>query len=177
MRRPLLLVALVLAAPTRAQPTEAADLREQPNPAPPTPGDARLAGFDARQDLRARSLLTNVAFRSVAPTVMSGHVTDVDVSPTAPTAFLVAYASGGIWRTISLGAGENSASRSSYAGAGVYKSTDEVRDEQERADDGRVYLKPRTYTVTLSLGDESMTETLTVEPSPEKPVRGRKKTP
>src|SRR5690606_7920672 len=54
---------------------------------------------------------------------------------------------------------------------------DEVRDDQPLADDGRVYLTPGTYTVTLSLGGETVTERLTVEPAPERPVRGRKKTP
>src|SRR5690606_8813687 len=152
------LLLAALAAPALAQPTEAADPAELPNPVAPTPGAARLAGFEARQALEARSLLTNVAFRSVGPTVMSGRVTDVDVSPADPTAFFVAYASGGLWRTTSggsafeplfddqaamtlgdiavdwdgtppptlwLGTGENNASRSSYAGTGVYKSTDE----------------------------------------------------
>jgi hypothetical protein len=54
---------------------------------------------------------------------------------------------------------------------------DEVHDDQEAADDGRVYLTPGDYTVTLTLGDETVTETLTVEAGPEKPSRGRKKTP
>ena len=142
-----------------AQPSEAADLVERTNPVAPTPAEVRLAGFDAREALQDRSLVNNVAFRSVGPTVMSGRVTDVDVSPYDPTTFYVAYASGGLWRTTSGGAqfeplfddqavmtlgdiavdwddaegdgptvwagtGENNSSRSSYAGAGVYKSTD-----------------------------------------------------
>ena len=153
-------LAFLLAVPTSAaQPTEAADAAEMPNPIAPTPAAERLAGFEARQALRDRSLVNNVPFRSVGPTVMSGRVTDVDVSPVDPTTFYVAYASGGLWRTTSGGArfeplfddqavmtlgdiavdwrdaegdgptiwagtGENNSSRSSYAGAGVYKSTD-----------------------------------------------------
>ncbi len=54
---------------------------------------------------------------------------------------------------------------------------DEVRDEQERADDGRVYLGPGTYTVTLALGGETAAETLSIKPDEPPPVRGRKKTP
>ncbi len=54
---------------------------------------------------------------------------------------------------------------------------DEVRTDQEAADDGRVYLTPGDYTVTLTLGDEAATESLTVEAAPEKPARGREKTP
>ena len=79
---------------------------------------------------------------------------DVDVSPTDPSHFYVAYASGGLWKTtnngttftplfdkeavltigdisvdwerntIWVGTGENNSSRSSYAGLGMYKSTD-----------------------------------------------------
>ena len=157
---PRLLVAALLAAfalPAAAQPTEIADAVEVPNLVAPTPGATRLVSFEARQALHDRSLVNNVAFRSVGPTVMSGRVTDVDVSPFAPTTFYVAYASGGLWRTTSggsdfeplfddqavmtlgdiavrwnadgddtiwLGTGENNSSRSSYAGAGIYRSTD-----------------------------------------------------
>ena len=151
-------------------------------PVPPTPSDARLAGFDARRALAARSLANNLPFRSVGPTVMSGRVTDVDVSPTDPTTFYVAYASGGLWKTTSSGAsfeplfddqaamtlgdiavdwrdpegdgpavwagtGENNASRSSYAGTGVYRSPDGGRTwrhlglaETQRT--GRIVLHP-----------------------------------
>lgn len=79
---------------------------------------------------------------------------DVDVNPNNPTEFYVAYASGGLWYsnnngvsftpvmdnsstqnlgdiavdwkngTIWAGTGENNASRSSYAGIGILKSTD-----------------------------------------------------
>jgi len=154
------LLPLVAAAPLRAQVPTATSLAERAvAPVPPTPADARLAGFEARRALQERSLVTNVPFRSAGPTVMSGRVTDVDVSPTDPTTFFVAYASGGLWRTTSGGAdfeplfdehasmtlgdiavdwrdpegdgvtiwagtGENNSSRSSYAGTGVYKSTD-----------------------------------------------------
>jgi len=85
---------------------------------------------------------------------MSGRVTDLDVNPDNPTEFYVGYASGGVWyttnngttftpildssqtqnvgdiavhwptKTIWVGTGENNASRSSYAGIGILKSTD-----------------------------------------------------
>ncbi len=180
MRR-LLLLAFVLAAPVAAQP--AADRAEaEPNPVAPTPAAERLAGVEARKALAERSLLQNVGFRSVGPTVMSGRVTDVDVSPADPATFYVAYASGGLWRTTSGGAafeplfddqaamtlgdiavdwrdpegdgvtiwagtGENNASRSSYAGTGVYKSTDGGRAWQhlglaETHHTGRIVLHP-----------------------------------
>ncbi|GIV61716.1 MAG: hypothetical protein KatS3mg044_0582 [Rhodothermaceae bacterium] len=122
---------------------------------PPTPASQRLASAARRAQLRERSLVRNVAFRNVGPTVMSGRVVDLDVSPDDPTHFYVAYASGGLWKTtnngqsftplfdaeavmtlgdiavdwthgetIWVGTGENNSSRSSYAGAGIYRSTD-----------------------------------------------------
>ncbi|MEM6336914.1 MAG: hypothetical protein AAF752_10115, partial [Bacteroidota bacterium] len=55
-----------------------------------TPASERLAGFEARQAMIADSPLTDVPFRNVGPTVMSGRVVDLDVSPSDPTQFYVA---------------------------------------------------------------------------------------
>ena len=111
-------------------------------------------GFDQRQVLDQESLVKNVKFRSIGPTVMSGRITDVDVNEKDPTEFYIAYASGGLWHTINngisfepvfdkeasmsigdiavdwknniiwVGTGENNSSRSSYSGNGIYKSAD-----------------------------------------------------
>ena len=121
-----------------------------------TPAADRMKGYTQRQKLDAASLVNNVKFRAVGPTVMSGRVVDLDVNDANPTQFFVAYASGGLWKTenngmsftplfdnestmtigdiavdwktngqtIWVGTGENNSSRSSYAGDGVYKSTD-----------------------------------------------------
>ncbi|RUA09914.1 MAG: glycosyl hydrolase [Flavobacteriia bacterium] len=100
------------------------------------------------------SVVKNISFRSVGPSVMSGRVVDLDVNPANPSEFYVGYASGGVWYTnnngttftpvmdnaptqnvgdiavdwkngtIWVGTGENNSSRSSYAGIGVLKSTD-----------------------------------------------------
>ena len=100
------------------------------------------------------SLLQNINFRNIGPTVMSGRVVDLDVNPNDPANFYVAYASGGLWETknhgntftplfdnqmvmtigdikvdwnkdiIYVGTGENNSSRSSYSGNGIYKSSD-----------------------------------------------------
>ena len=125
------------------------------SPVAPTPADERLSSVEQRQQLADESLVKNLPFENVGPTVMSGRVVDVDVNPADPTHFYVAYASGGLWRTtnngrsfeplfdreavmtlgdiavdwgngqtIWVGTGENNSSRSSYAGAGIYKSTD-----------------------------------------------------
>ena len=69
----------------------------------PTVASKRLAGLDQRKKLTDNSLVTNIKFRNVGPSVMSGRVVDVDVSPTDPTHFYVAYASGGLWVTYNNG--------------------------------------------------------------------------
>lgn len=106
------------------------------------------------QELKEASLVKQLKFESIGPTIMSGRVTDLAVNPDNPSEFYAAYASGGIWhttnngtsftpimdnsftqnvgdiavhwpsRTIWVGTGENNASRSSYAGIGLLKSTD-----------------------------------------------------
>lgn len=153
----LLLAFLVGSFPVNAQSNSSA-LSSQQEPIAPvqaTSADDRLAGYEARKALIDQSLVANVPFRNVGPTVMSGRVVDVDVNPADPTHFYVAYASGGLWKTtnngltfeslfddqavmtqgdiavdwshgeiIWMGTGENNASRSSYAGAGIYKSLD-----------------------------------------------------
>jgi len=120
-----------------------------------TPAAERLQALAQRQQLAQKSLVSNVAFRNVGPTIMSGRITDIEGSPKDATTFYAAYASGGLWKTtnngitfepifdeqavmtigdiavdwnnnetIWIGTGESNSSRSSYAGTGVYKSTD-----------------------------------------------------
>jgi len=148
----------------------------QPTPAA-TAAAERLAGLTQRTQLTDHSLVRNLPFRNVGPTVMSGRVVDLDVNPANPTQVYVAYASGGLWRTdnngqsftplfdqeavmtigaiavdwktgtLWVGTGEANASRSSYAGAGVYKSTDGGKTWQRLglADShhiGRIVLHP-----------------------------------
>lgn len=100
------------------------------------------------------SLVKNLPFKNIGPTVMSGRVVDLAVNPDKPSEFYVGYASGGLWYTnnngttfepmldtsdtqnvgdiavdwksgtIWVGTGENNSSRSSYSGIGILKSTD-----------------------------------------------------
>ncbi len=121
---------------------------------PYTPADERLKGFEQRKALAEKSIVNQVKFRNVGPTVMSGRVVDIDANPADASHFYVAYASGGLWYTTSngtsfeplfdnqavmtlgdiavnwkdniiwVGTGENNSSRSSYSGVGMYKSTD-----------------------------------------------------
>ncbi len=119
-----------------------------------TSASAREAGFNKRKQLQQQSVLNNLPFRSIGPTVMSGRVVDLAVDPDDPTHFYVAFASGGLWETtnegasytplfdqeivmtigdiavdwqndvIYVGTGENNSSRSSYSGFGLFKSSD-----------------------------------------------------
>jgi photosystem II stability/assembly factor-like uncharacterized protein len=116
--------------------------------------DDRAEGYEQRRQLQERSPLQGLPFTNIGPSIMSGRVADVAVNPDDPTHFYVGYASGGLWETtdngstftplfddqavmtvgdldvhwpsgtIYLGTGEVNSSRSSYAGNGVYRSTD-----------------------------------------------------
>ncbi|KGL62576.1 VPS10 domain-containing protein [Polaribacter sp. Hel1_85] len=107
-----------------------------------------------KSQMMKSSLVKNIEFTNIGPTVMSGRVVDVSVNPENTTEFYVGYASGGLWYTnnngttftpvldnsptqnigdiavdwksgtIWVGTGEKNSSRSSYAGIGVLKSTD-----------------------------------------------------
>ncbi|MFZ5976523.1 MAG: glycosyl hydrolase [Hydrotalea flava] len=119
---------------------------------PPTSADQRLKGLEKKSALIAQSVINQIPFRNVGPSIMSGRVVDLAVNPKNPTQFYVAYATGGLWYTqnngqsftpvfdsmqvitigaiavdwtsgtIWVGTGEVNSSRSSYAGLGVYKS-------------------------------------------------------
>lgn len=155
----------------------------------PTPASDRMKVRDQNNALVERSLVSEVPFQAIGPTIFSGRVVDIDVSPTDPSHFYVAYASGGLWKTenngtsfkplfdhedvisigdvavdwsrniIWLGSGENNSSRSSYAGNGIYKSTDNGKTWQfmglpESQHIGRIILDPKNpdHVVVAVLG-------------------------
>lgn len=100
------------------------------------------------------NLFEEVKFKNIGPTIMSGRIVDLAVNPENPIEFYAAYASGGLWYTnnngtsfspvmdsaptlncgsvtvdwksgtIWVGTGEVNASRSSYSGIGILKSSD-----------------------------------------------------
>jgi photosystem II stability/assembly factor-like uncharacterized protein len=116
-----------------------------------------IAFFVVTFGFSQESIVKNIPFTNIGPNIMSGRVADLAVNPNDPTEFYVAYASGGLWytnnngtsfkpvldnsptqnvgalavdwqnNTIWVGTGENNASRSSYAGIGILKSTDKGR--------------------------------------------------
>ncbi len=130
-----------------------------------------------KESMDASSLVKNIPFKNIGPSIMSGRVVDIDVNPSNPTEFYVGYASGGLWYTnnngtsftpvmdnsltqnvgdiavdwktgtIWVGTGENNASRSSYAGIGLLKSTDKGKSWQQMGLEdshhiGRIILNP-----------------------------------
>ncbi len=130
-----------------------------------------------KESMDANSLVKNIPFKNIGPSIMSGRVVDIDVNPNNPTEFYVGYASGGLWYTnnngtsftpvmdnsltqnvgdiavdwktgtIWVGTGENNASRSSYAGIGLLKSTDKGKSWQQMGLEdshhiGRIILNP-----------------------------------
>lgn len=64
-----------------------------------TPAAERTAGLQTKKDAEARSIVGDLEFRNIGPSIMSGRVVDIDVNPNDPTLFYVAYATGGVWYT------------------------------------------------------------------------------
>ena len=121
---------------------------------PPTSIEEVSQAINEKIALASTSIVKNIPFSSIGPTVMSGRVVDIEANPDNPAEFYVGYASGGLWYThnngasfipvldnsptqnvgdiavdwksgtIWLGTGENNSSRSSLVGIGVLKSSD-----------------------------------------------------
>ncbi len=123
--------------------------------AQPTTPEQIARTYEARNELAAATLLRNYPVRNIGPTVQGGRIVDIDVNTKKPREFYIAFASGGIFKTVNngisftpvfdnvgalglgdialsqadpnvlyAGTGEKNSSRSSYAGSGVYKTTD-----------------------------------------------------
>ncbi len=120
----------------------------------PTSAEALNTSLIAFDQMKQNASVKNIPFENIGPKVMSGRVVALAVNPDNPAEFYVAYASGGVWhtttngisfapimdnaptqnvgeiamhwptRTLWVGTGENNASRSSYAGIGLLKTTD-----------------------------------------------------
>lgn len=119
----------------------------------PTSAADRMKAPAQRTLLEHKSMLKESNFKNIGPSIQGGRVVDLEVNADDPTEFYVAYATGGLWytknngqslvpifdseaimtigdiavnwktHTIWVGTGEVNSSRSSYAGTGVYKSS------------------------------------------------------
>ena len=58
----------------------------------------------AQSDLSGKALLGGLRARSIGPAVMSGRITDIEVSNKKPELIYVGTAGGGLWKSISSGA-------------------------------------------------------------------------
>jgi photosystem II stability/assembly factor-like uncharacterized protein len=119
-----------------------------------TSADQIEESLNQKDALTKNSIVKNIEFTNIGPTVMSGRAVDIDVNPNNTNEFYVGYASGGVWYTnnngtsftpvmdnsptqnvgdiavdwkngtIWVGTGESNSSRSSYPGIGILKSSD-----------------------------------------------------
>ena len=64
---------------------------------------ARATAFAKRQQMEKASPLAAIRFRSVGPEIQGGRVVDIHGPAGQPEALLVAFASGGLWRTDNRG--------------------------------------------------------------------------
>lgn len=96
MKKLILSSALLIATFVSAQKPSAIPAGSNPVP---TPFTERFAGQKAKVKSAERSVVGDLEFRNIGPSVMSGRVVDIDVNPNDPTHFYVAYASGGVWFT------------------------------------------------------------------------------
>ncbi|WP_224484267.1 WD40/YVTN/BNR-like repeat-containing protein [Robertkochia aurantiaca] len=145
-------------------------------PEPTSPGTITQA-LEKKEQMENESLIRDLPARNAGPTIMSGRVVDLAVNPDNPIEFYVAYASGGLWYTnnngisfepvmdkaptliigdidvnwetgdIWVGTGENNASRSSYSGAGIFRSSDhgeswEYKGLPDSHHIGRILINP-----------------------------------
>ncbi|MGE3731097.1 MAG: WD40/YVTN/BNR-like repeat-containing protein, partial [Lysobacterales bacterium] len=67
------------------------------------PDAPQWRAYAAHQRLADESLLQGSRWRSIGPVVQGGRVVDVESIPGKPYGFYVAYASGGVWKTLNNG--------------------------------------------------------------------------
>lgn len=68
-----------------------------------TPPTSVEAAAQARATLRQASILAHLPARNIGPTQQGGRIVDLDADPRDTKALYVAYASGGVWKTLNNG--------------------------------------------------------------------------
>jgi photosystem II stability/assembly factor-like uncharacterized protein len=149
-----LLALIAVASQVFGQDTKLQELRQFHKNVLGMPAAERLAGFELRKKLEAASPYAGITFRNVGPEIQGGRIVDLASVEGKPGTLFVAFATGGLWRTdnmgdtweplfdnestigigdiavsgdgntIWVGTGEANSSRTSYAGTGIFKSTD-----------------------------------------------------
>ncbi|MGB3774241.1 MAG: glycosyl hydrolase, partial [Leeuwenhoekiella sp.] len=66
---------------------------------PATSSENIQQATENRQEKAKNSLVKNVPFKNIGPSIMSGRVVDLAVNPKNSAEFYVGYASGGVWHT------------------------------------------------------------------------------
>ncbi len=157
--------------------TSSVGLRAQEMNVPSAPFQRKTA-YEWRSAAENKNLAGSWKSENIGPTIMSGRITDIDVNPDNGHEFYIAYASGGLWytknngttftpvfdheavmtigdiavhwpsHTLYVGSGESNSSRSSYAGNGIYMSTDKGKTWkniglEDSHHIGRMWVDPR----------------------------------
>jgi hypothetical protein len=68
-----------------------------------TSPEVRWQAWQQQQQMAAASPLAGIPWRAIGPAVQGGRVVDIESVPAQPYSFYVAYASGGVWKTVNNG--------------------------------------------------------------------------
>ncbi len=75
----------------------------RPDPRGPATAEDRQAAWSLHKKMAESSPFQGLPWRCVGPLQMGGRIVDIEVVPDHPYTFYVAFASGGLWRTVNNG--------------------------------------------------------------------------
>jgi photosystem II stability/assembly factor-like uncharacterized protein len=79
------------------------ELRTFHQPVRGMPAEERRQGYELRLKMERESPLSQVLFRNVGPTIQGGRIVDIAVPDGEPAGLMIAFATGGLWRTSNMG--------------------------------------------------------------------------